>query len=124
MHELKDLVTPLELCKLIPDGEFEESFFVLVRDSFNQYFAVRNDVCADYPGYIYPAPTLQEIMLEIDKAGGWCPTAYRLHDQWKVDYQIDNENGLNDISEHADTNNPATAAIKLWFKLKGIKYAE
>lgn len=124
MSNLTDLVPSIDLCKKIPAGEFEESFFVLVRDSFNQYFAVRNDVCADYPGYIYPAPTLQEIMLEIDNAGGWCPTAYRLHDQWKVDYQIDNENGLNGISEHADTDNPATAALKLWLKLKGIEYEQ
>ena len=28
MSDLTDLIPPLELCKLIPSGEFEDSYFV------------------------------------------------------------------------------------------------
>ena len=70
---------------------------------------------------VYPAPTLQEILVEIDNLGGWCPTAYRLQNQWTVDYQEDKEDGMNDVVEQTDLDNPAAAALKLWLKLKGIE---
>lgn len=121
------LVPSLELCRKIPDGEFahselqwEEGYGTLKNA---EYFA---DVIQRTPwearGYKHhPAPTLQEILAEIEKAGGWCPTAYRLNDQWTVDFQDDKVDGMNDIVEQTDPDNPATAALKLWLKLKGIE---
>lgn len=126
MSELKNLVPPLELCKLIPQGEFEDSVFVwVVKGDYQPKFQIVDK--RKYPfipedgATLYPAPTLQEIMVEIDNLGGWCPTAYRLQNQWTVDYQEDKEDGMNEVMEQTDPDNPATAALRLFFKLKGIE---
>ena len=151
-----NLIASRELCKLIPQGEFENCSFshvflwkenpkelygetiigywwlVRTRDGFGIFpkqpkkddwdfvrkFFPQGHVCREH----YPAPMLQEILLEIEKAGGWCPTAYRLNDCWTVDCQDDKEDIMNDVMEQTDPDNPATAALKLWLKLKGIKY--
>lgn len=129
MSQLQDLVPPLVLCKKIPAGEFEKS--CLYWDRMGVFaFAVFPRECGDCPSFgvspsnenIYPAPTLQEILLEIEKASGWCPTAYRLNGYWTVDCQDDKDDIMNDVMEQTDPDNPATAALKLWLKLKGIKY--
>lgn len=141
MTKLETLVPPVELCKLIPAGEFEDAAFAWhLTDMVG--FVCRTSGCKQVSGkewqivqsnasriirarkrgeLIFPAPTLQEVMVEIDDLGGWCPTAYRLQNQWTVDYQEDKEDGMNDVVEQADTDNPATAALKLWLKLKGIE---
>lgn len=129
MNNIQDLVPPLELCQKIPAGEFANSALywagmigLKITDVFPKEcgncknFNIIAEECA-----VCPAPTLEEIMLEIEKAGGWCPTAYRLNDQWTVDYQEDNEDGMNDVVEQTDPDNPATAALKLWLNLKGIE---
>ena len=118
--KIEQILPPPELCKKIPTSEFASSVFVWVHDSFNLYPAARETVPGDYPGYIYPAPTLQEIMAEIGTIGGYCPTAYLLNDQWTVEYQIDIVDGLNDLVEQADLDNPTVAALKLWFNMKGL----
>ena len=45
MSELKDIVPPLELCKLIPAGEFEKSVLVWVFDhqKARKYFPETNE---------------------------------------------------------------------------------
>ena len=126
MSNLTDLVPPLELCQKIPPGEFQDSALAHISREGEWGHAIMTPVrwkvykkCGWFE--IYPAPTLQEIMVEIDNLGGWCPTAYRLQNQWTVDYQEDKEDGMNDIVEQTDPDNPATAALKLWLKLKGIE---
>lgn len=116
----EDLVPPLELCKQIPQGEFEDSCFVRIGDT--KIIALRRSAKWSFTEQPhYPAPTLPEIMVEIDNLGGWCPTAYRLQNQWTVDYQEDKEDGMNDVVEQTDLDNSAAAALKLWLKLKGIE---
>lgn len=124
--KLENLVPPQELCQKIPAGEFAESVFVwVVNGDYQPKFQIVDK--RKYPfipengATLYPAPTLQEIIVEIDNLGGWCPTAYRLQNIWTVDYQEDNEDGLNDVIEQRDLDNPAAAALKLWLKLKGIE---
>jgi hypothetical protein len=151
MSKLEDLVPPVELCKLIPAGEFEDSAFIWDKTTsigfwdgedkdgnhiggfgkiphknyrLRQNYSERTrkhikdqDIELD----VFPAPTLQEILLEIEKAGGWCPTAFRLHDQWTVDYQLDKVDGMNEVEEQSAPDNPATAALELWLKLKGVE---
>jgi len=65
---IEDLVPPLELCKLIPKGEFEDTAFQW------QEVTIKGKVCVDiiqhYPlewehpewANLYPAPTLQEVL--------------------------------------------------------------
>ena len=60
-------VPPWELCKLIPQGEFEDSVFVwVVNGDYQPKFQIVD--LRKYPfipengATLYPAPTLQEIM--------------------------------------------------------------
>lgn len=128
MSNLKDLVPSVELCKLIPSGEFVESALMWIeveipQENEKEWRIVNRTRPIEFCHNLkYPAPTLQEILLEIEKAGGWCPTAYRLNVYWTVDCQDDKEDIMNDVMEQTDPDNPATAALHLWLKLKGIKY--
>lgn len=115
MMELKDLVPPFELCKLIPEGEFQESalywgtqFNGTIADVFPREcgFCDKFHIVTDC--IVYPAPTLQEILKELDEFEVWGDN-------------ISNEHTV--ISEFLqyEDENTATAALKVWLKLKGIE---
>ena len=91
MSNLKSIVPPLELCKLIPAGEFEDSALVWVYDDVVG-FLCRTSGCEqihkkewqlehNHPrkiairrksGHeIYPAPTLEEILESIGGVETW-----------------------------------------------------
>ena len=114
MSNLEDLVPPLELCKRIPEGCFADSALV-----WNEGF-VKGNFVIEQRGfgmhYIAPAPTLQEILLAIDEAGGVCPECYYLKNTWKIDCR-DKLFNYEELIEAEDEYNPATAALKLWLKL-------
>ena len=113
--KLEELVPPLELCKLIPQGEFEDSvalwvFFPKSDKKFHLY--LREDINWD-KAEKYPAPTLEEIMAELPSC-----VCYRMNKEWSVGLVNDSaENAIKDSSG-------ATAALKLWLKLKGIEYGK
>lgn len=126
--KFRDLVPPLELCKQIPVGEFEDSAFCWVDKG---YACVLPDAVIPperHPfvelrrytiqGDEIPAPTLQEILEELHKLQEdvflkWSETAYN---EWLVNAYTHN---VNDYQAH--DKNPATAALKIWFELKGIE---
>lgn len=129
MTKLETLVPPLELCKKIPAGEFEDSFFVwVVNGDYEPKFKVVDK--RHYPfipengASLYPAPTLQEIMEALPPYGknekilaccvpDWADFNARVFgENWRVGYT--GNCSIND-------KNPATAALKLWLKLKGIE---
>ena len=61
MSKLEDLVPPLELCKLIPKGEFEDSAFVRIGNT--QIIALRRSAKCIFTNQPHiPAPTLEEIL--------------------------------------------------------------
>lgn len=71
MSDLKNLVPPLELCRKIPAGEFQDSVYWYRWSWVDQKYlldAGKPDVrfyrepCPCGMKYFYPAPTLQEIM--------------------------------------------------------------
>lgn len=115
MSNLTDLVPPLELCKLIPKGEFADSAFVwVVNGDYQPKFQIVDK--RKYPfipedgATLYPAPTLQEIQASM-------PHCSCRHDHlgWTVvSFYV---NGIRPEFEE----NPATAALKLWLKSKGIE---
>jgi hypothetical protein len=127
--ELKNLVPPLELCKLIPQGEFEDSAFIWgyscdkrITEPFVDFredveFCRRNMVNAP-PSY--PAPTLQEIMevLPHDDAYNDLLIGYSAKVDkitgWHIYY-----NG--DRNRHCYDQIAVIAALKLWLNLKGIE---
>lgn len=140
---INNLVPPLELCKLIPDGEFGESAFVWIdhRDVYpeenaNPSVVVRKIAwAATSKKGVYPAPTTDEILDKCkDIIGALNPTLWYQH-EWIADCAFDRTGKLSaelfkdddfknlDIIEGRD-NSPVIAAMQLWLKLKGIEYAE
>jgi hypothetical protein len=113
MSNLESLVPPLELCKLIPAGEFGDSALVwlninyvtipwkVVARNISNYKMERNKKKI-------PAPTLQEIMEKLEQFSVSC---------LGKGYQTEAANGWNAVSDDTAT----TAALKLWLKLKGVE---
>ena len=121
MSTLERIVPPVELCKNIPAGEFEDSALVWVYDDVVG-FICRTSGCEqihkkewqlehNHPrkiairrksGHeIYPAPTLAEILESIGEVETWdTMTIARI------------TNGKQNLT---------TNALKRWFKLKGIE---
>jgi hypothetical protein len=126
---LEDLVPPLELCEKIPAGEFADSALVwlniqyttipwkVVERRISRYKMERNKKS-------FPAPTLQEILAALPPYAkneqvlaccvpDWADFDARVFgEHWRVGYTGDCS--IND-------KKPATAALKLWLKLKGIE---
>ena len=115
MSNLTDLVPPLELCKLIPAGEFEDSVCIYVFDPYCEEwdFTLRED--KDSSAEAIPAPTLQEIMAEIPFAQGsiLANGSFIIHPRFGKERNV-----------RCHDDNAATAAMKLWLKLKGIDYEQ
>lgn len=122
---LEELVSSLGLCRKIPEGEFEDSALVwrVSNCSFPQedeFFEIHErDKCESWmKEKQIPAPTLQEILEELRKLQEdvflkWSETAYN---EWFVNAYTHNKEDY-----QAHDKNPATAALKVWFELKGIK---
>lgn len=109
MSKLEDLVPPLKLCKLIPEGKFEDSVFQwLDMNDDKRSFVVRRE----YVKGNYPAPTLAEI-LEADRR----MTITRSHTgiTWAAEvWDGSRWYARNDI-------NSATTALKLWLEVNGME---
>ena len=121
MSSIESIVPPLELCKLIPAGKFEDSALVWVYDDVVG-FLCRTSGCEqihkkewqlehNHPrkiairrksGHeIYPAPTLAEILESIGEVETWdTMTIARI------------TNGKQNLT---------TNALKRWFEVKGIE---
>lgn len=114
MSNLESIVPPLELCKLIPAGEFEDSAMTWYnfhgvpilrwRDNLEKLTGVRP----------IPAPTLEEILTKLrditEQPGVYCGRITGL-------FVCDSKEFLTPIKDASG----AAAAIRLWFKVKGIE---
>jgi hypothetical protein len=141
MSKLEELVPPLELCKLIPKGEFEDCAFLweavvdmntgetvnthnvprLLRVGSNPF--VYHEIAKEF--HLYPAPTLEEIMAKLPPYAkneqilaccvpDWADFNARIFgEHWRVGY-------TGDVS--VNDKSPSTASLKLWLELKGIAY--
>lgn len=109
--KLEELVPPLELCKLIPKGEFEDTALMWVEDvhpTLTPFVEPRRYVILEDEEI--PAPTGEEIMEKLPSC-----TCYRMNEEWSVGLVNDSaENAIKDSSG-------AAAALKLWLKMKGIE---
>lgn len=102
MSNLKSIVPPLELCKQIPEGEFEDSALVWVDGNTQNpciVFVEPRRYAIDNTHR--PAPTLEEVLEAIGKVENW--------DTATITRPI----GVN--TKIVDT------ALKQWFKVKGVK---
>lgn len=130
MSKLESLVPPLELCKLIPAGEFEDAALAWIHADVVG-FVCRTSGCEQVAGKewqlirsnasrvirarkrgeeIFPAPTLEEIM----GAMPYC----RVYKKTANFYVAVKE------QERVPSLSGATAALKLWLKLKGVEDGE
>nr|DAY66118.1 MAG TPA: hypothetical protein [Caudoviricetes sp.] len=137
MSKLESIVPPLELCKLIPAGEFEDSVLVWRDHSCLGYYVSERFAgetsdcrgeqkfdCVGNAGLIVmkatlPAPTLAEILAELPA------TIDAEEDEFHVLSVIpavddDDEErvwiGYNNTNEK--DANPATAALRLWLRIR------
>ncbi len=133
MSNLENLVPPVELCRMIPAGEFgdstlvyrfdhqqagkmfpetnEDERFFYVEEREMVEFAQRNMV---NPPPMFPAPTLEEILAKLrditEQPGVYCGRITGL-------FVCDSKEFLTPIKDKSG----AAAALRLWFKVKGVK---
>ena len=115
MSNLESLVPPLELCKQIPTGKFEDSALVWRWNGKSGAIFAR----AGYPNETYPAPTLAEILIAEPKIAGifrYDPDKKLQKVIWVAEYLSEK---CGPVWIHDET--PATAALKLWLELEGGK---
>ena len=140
MSNLKNLVPPLELCKLIPAGELEDSYFVWAK--FDEWVILLRDCVEKNKAYItenviHPAPTLQEIMEAIggikeefvpDPLSPDNEKLIKRNPQYQPSIEFFPEANFpwtsmrwtNSIWSESDTSAPE-AAIRTYLKVKGVK---
>lgn len=132
MSNLKSIVPPVELCRMIPAGEFgdstlvyrfdhqqagkmfpetnEDERFFYVEEREMVEFAQRNMV---NPPPMFPAPTLEEIRRKLRNLS-IVPGDEVIH----VECKIDPETHVSEIA--VNENDVTAAALRIWFKVKGI----
>lgn len=133
MSELKDIVPPLELCKRIPAGKFEESVLVWKHheiffrgiDIMDQTDRVtfradeQNDIVSTYSSTrYYPAPTLAEIL---DELGNKTVCLYDgIHYEVSVCIrECDSGTKEHQWRQYGEADrNPAAAALRLWLAMR------
>lgn len=101
MSNLKSIVPPLELCKQIPVGEFEDTALVWVYDMAALGKVMPRGMVQFEGTWMIAAPTLGEILDEMERVESW--------DTATITRPI----GVN--ARIVDT------ALKRWFKVKGIE---
>ena len=108
---LEKIVASLELCKLIPAGEFEDTALVWRYDRICGFICLL-PICSDKTarlrnnGMVYPAPTVDEIMEKLD-APGLCRGS---DGKWRCfckDHMSAQKGGT-----------IADAALRLWLRVK------
>ena len=119
----EDIVPSFELCKKIPGGKFHDSIFVwaseLSYDPGHHSPAIALPRCVAIDDQIIaPAPTLMEIMIEIDHTPGWnCSEV-----TYAANSFITRLIGIN-LYKVSCNGNPATALLELWLTFIGEKNA-
>lgn len=120
---LEKIVASLELCKLIPAGEFEDTALVwrerignFSRDVWVKFRApedISYKVESAEVNY-FPAPTLAEIRRELRNL-----SVNVMDGAITVSCRIDPEKTLSETAR--DDNDVTAAALRLWLRVKGIE---
>ena len=115
---LENIVPPLADCQRIPQGAFKDSALVWMISPYQSDKLIVIERWRYGAGEVYPAPTLAEILAEIADIKKYESTRMtrKTIAGWKMHTHI---NGY-DYSADCDPN-PATAALRLWLKLKGVQ---
>lgn len=123
MSKLESIVASLELCKLIPAGEFNDSALVwrerignISRDDWVKFRApedISYKVESAEVNY-FPAPTLAEIRRELRNL-----SVNVIDGAITVSCRIDPEKTLSETAR--DDNDVTAAALRLWLRVKEIE---
>lgn len=123
MSNLKSIVPPVELCKQIPAGEFEDS--ALVWEKSEKYFQATEIIDYEYKVVArdeskggFPAPTPEEIIIDIGKTHKNPVLAY-CHTYW--DTTCYTGRTRTEIFGMKPEQTASESALRLWFKVKGIE---
>lgn len=118
MSNLESIVPPVELCKLIQEGEFEDSALVWVDDQDGIETVLPRDVAQFKLFDVYhmvPAPTLEEIITSL-LTYGWLV---------KIDCRIQLDTCIEFYSKKQRQtefgNTASETALRLWLNVKGIE---
>lgn len=113
--KLEKLVAPIDLCEQIPNGEFEDSYFVYAfaivsLHGYGCFFLKAREDLEELKMQhevkeVYPAPTLQEILADLKGFEMFGNTRFSV--------------GKGDLM--VIENNMIESAMLAWLKLKGIK---
>lgn len=119
MSKLEKIVPSLELCKLIPAGEFEDTALVWRYDRICGFICLvpgHPDETARLrlAGFLYPAPTLSEIRRELRNL-----SVNKIDGVLMLSCEINPDETFYETAR--DDNNVTTAALRLWLKLKEIE---
>lgn len=115
--KIEEIVPPVDLCKLIPTGEFEDSAFQWQETTLKDG-SKGIDLIQHYPekwehpewAMLYPAPTVAEIMKKM-------PYSKLKRTQNTFFFERKHVSGA-----WSGGYNAAEAALQVYFKLKGIEY--
>ena len=132
MSNLESIVPPVDMCKRIPAGEFEDSALVYRFDhqqawkmfpetnEDERFFYVEEREMVEFaqrnmvnPPPMFPAPTLEEIRRKLRNLS-IVPGDDLIH----VSCKIDPENWVSAIA--VNENDVTAAALRIWFEVKGI----
>lgn len=126
MKYIVDLVPSLALCRKLPAGCFEDSVLVWYFREFTDEWVIisryiLNSADEDLTDRVFPAPTVEEILMEIEAMGFYCPSICHRH-TWVADCECDPPDGdfsrFPDAPSAADKRSGATAALLLWLDLQ------
>lgn len=116
VNKLKNIVPPVELCKQIPEGEFEDSALVWVYDMDGLEMVMPREVVQFEGTKMIAAPTLEEILNALYKQDRYenklkiCPVFPG--GEWSIGYSYQKVEKDFDLT---------AAALRLWFEVKGIE---
>lgn len=124
MSKLNEIVPPLELCKQIPDGEFADSVLghhrYRIKNGKEHYEVIQRGNTHSLTDVQHPAPTLQEILEDLTKLCVTPEICYANKNYWQAHCETLDDDGIFNYHLRSSTT-PATAALRLWLKLKGIE---
>lgn len=120
---LENIVPPPDLCKQIPEGKFDDSALVWARPGNIGVLVGEDDLweiferaSLEKTEEMLPAPTLAEILEEIDPSFDADITVRHHFGQWTVEYRHYPQDGV-----ASDNDKSTIAALKLWLEVNGAE---
>ena len=108
MSKLELIVPSLELCRLIPEGEFEDTALVWVYDMAAIGKVMPREMVQFEGTWMIAAPTLEELLEEIGKA-------------LEEAEEVEDWDTVTITRPVGTTTRVIDTALRRWFKVKGIE---